>query len=105
MQSFVKIKPSRNGKITLSFIDIGKSCLSREFFTSLMSFNAIRKNKILAKISESTVVSSLTLPFVTNLEPMLQTISGDKNISILLLSCRVSDLQFSLILQTHVLVL
>ena len=32
MQSFVKIKPSRNGKITLSFIDIGKPCLSRDFF-------------------------------------------------------------------------
>ena len=36
MRSFVKIKPSRNGKITVSFIDIGKSCLNREFFTSLM---------------------------------------------------------------------
>ena len=38
MRSFVKIKPSGNGKITLrlSFIDIGKSCLNREFFTSLM---------------------------------------------------------------------
>ena len=31
--------------------------------------------------------------------------SGDKNISILHLSCRMSDLQFSLVLQTHVLVL
>ena len=38
MRSFVKIKPSQNGKITLTFIDIGKSCLSREFFTSLVSF-------------------------------------------------------------------
>ena len=35
MRSFVKMKPSRNGKITQSFIDIGKFCLSREFFTSL----------------------------------------------------------------------
>ena len=35
MRSFVKIKPSKNRKITLSFIDIGKSCLGREFFTSL----------------------------------------------------------------------
>ena len=51
----MKIKPSQNGKISLSFIDIGKPCLSREFFTSLMSFNAIRENKILAKISEFTV--------------------------------------------------
>ena len=30
---------------------------------------------------------------------------GDKNISILYLSCRTSDLQFSLVLQTHALVL
>ena len=34
MRSFVKIKPSRNGEITLSFIGGGKSCLSREFLTS-----------------------------------------------------------------------
>ena len=33
MRSFVKIKPSQNGKINRPFIDIGKSCLSREFFT------------------------------------------------------------------------
>ena len=32
-------------------------------------------------------------------------LAGDKNISILHLSCRRSDLQFSLILQTHALVL
>ena len=31
-RNFVKIKPSRNGKITLSFIDIGNSCLNREIF-------------------------------------------------------------------------
>ena len=36
MRSSVKIKPTRNGKITLSFIDICKSCLNREFVTSLM---------------------------------------------------------------------
>ena len=34
MRSFVKIKPSRNGKITLSFTDIRISCPSREFLTS-----------------------------------------------------------------------
>ena len=56
MRSFVKIKLSRNGKITLSFIDIGESCHNRDFFhITDMSFNAIRENKILAKISESTV--------------------------------------------------
>ena len=53
MRSYVKTKPSRNGKITLLFIDKGKSCLNREFFTSpmcpLMQF---------AKISESTVYAS-----------------------------------------------
>ena len=34
-----------------------------------------------------------------------QGMSGDKNISILHLSCRTSDLQFSFLLQTHALVL
>ena len=33
---FRENKTSRNGKITLSFIDIGKSCLSRELFVSLI---------------------------------------------------------------------
>ena len=32
---FSENKPSRNGKITLSFIDICKPCLNSEFFTSL----------------------------------------------------------------------
>ena len=36
MRSFVKIKPSPNGKITLSIIDIGKPCFSHKFFTSLI---------------------------------------------------------------------
>ena len=57
MRSFVKIKPSRKGKITLSFTDISKSCLSREFFTSLICLLMIfAKSKILAKFSEFTVV-------------------------------------------------
>ena len=34
-----------------------------------------------------------------------QILSGDKNISILHMSCRTSDLQFSLVLQTYALVL
>ena len=56
MRSFAKIKPSRNGEITLLFTDIGKSCPSHEFFNfANMSFNAIRENKILTKISEFTV--------------------------------------------------
>ena len=36
MRSFVRIKPARNGKITLLFIYIGKSCLSHKFFKSLI---------------------------------------------------------------------
>ena len=56
MRSFMKIKPSQNGKITLSFIDIGKSCLSHELFTSLICLLMLfREIKFLAKISESTV--------------------------------------------------
>ena len=35
-RNFVKIKPSRNCKITLSFIDIGNSCLNREIFTPII---------------------------------------------------------------------
>ena len=54
--TFRESKTSRNGKITLSFIDIGKPCFSRDFSHYNMSFNAIRENKILAKISKSTVV-------------------------------------------------
>ena len=47
MQSFVKIKPSRNDKITLSSNDIGKPCLSCEFFTSLICLLMLfAKNKI-----------------------------------------------------------
>ena len=33
---FCENKTLANGKITLSFIDIGYSCLSHEFFTSLL---------------------------------------------------------------------
>ena len=34
MRSFVKIKPLRNGEITLSFTDIGKFCHCHKFLTS-----------------------------------------------------------------------
>ena len=50
MQSFVKIKPSRNGKITLSFTDIGKSYPSREFLTSqICLLKAVREIKFSRK--------------------------------------------------------
>ena len=51
--NFVKITPSQNGEITLSFPDVGKSCPSRQlFYVAYLSLNAIRENKILAKSSE-----------------------------------------------------
>ena len=55
MQSFVKIKLSQNGKITLFFIDKVNLALVENFHITNMSFNVTRENKILAKISESTV--------------------------------------------------
>ena len=33
MLNFLKIKPSQNGEITLSFTDVGQSCCGREFLT------------------------------------------------------------------------
>ena len=42
----------------LLFVDIGKSHITN------MSFNAIRKNKILLKISESTVLSVIRILIV-----------------------------------------
>ena len=39
MRSFVKISPSRNCEITLSFNNGGKSCPSREFLTTQIKFS------------------------------------------------------------------
>ena len=50
-----------------------------------------------------SVVKSVKLLLVLSIFKLYTP--GDKNISILHLSCRTSDLQFSLVLQTHVLVL
>ena len=36
LRSFAKIKPSRTDKISMSLIDVSKSYLSGEFFTSLI---------------------------------------------------------------------
>ena len=50
MRSFVQIKPSRNGKITLLFTDIGKSCLSRKFRVSkICLLTLLAKIKFLRK--------------------------------------------------------
>ena len=72
-RSFVKIKPSRNGYITLSFTDVGKACLSREFLTPQICLNTIRENKILAKISEFTVLSNPTSSNETLMESAVLT--------------------------------
>ena len=56
MRSFVKIKSSRNAEITLSFTYICKSCPCREFLATQICLNAVRENKIIAKISGFTVV-------------------------------------------------
>ena len=54
MRSFVKIKSSRNGEITLPFTD-----KVANFHFANMSFNVIHENKVLAKIYVFTVVLAL----------------------------------------------
>ena len=50
VRSFVKIKPSRNGEITLSFTDIGKSCPSCAFLNSqICLLKLFAKIKLLGK--------------------------------------------------------
>ena len=56
-RSFVKIKSSRNGEIILPFTDIVNLPLSGILNVANMFINAIHENKILAKMSELTVLS------------------------------------------------
>ena len=42
---FREIKSSRNGEITLSITDIGKSCTSQEFLAPQELFYVVRENK------------------------------------------------------------
>ena len=57
MQSLVKMKPSQSGEIILLFTDIGKSCPSREFFTSQICLSMLLAEiKFSCKISEFTVL-------------------------------------------------
>ena len=69
MRSFVKIKSSRNGQIILSFTVEGKSCHNRDFYVAKMSFNAIRENRILAKISEFAVFAFFLVSCMIPLVP------------------------------------
>ena len=68
MQSFVKIEPSKNGEIILSFTVIDKLLTSHEFWHGKCAFYTIDENKILGKISEITVVPPVSLKLET-LEP------------------------------------
>ena len=55
MRSFVKIKLTRIGDIILTFTVRVNHALFAIFYVANVSFNAIRENKILGKISEFTV--------------------------------------------------
>ena len=58
MRSFVKIKSSRIGEITLSFTKIYvNQALVANFNAANMCFNAIRENMSLAKMPEFTVLT------------------------------------------------
>ena len=64
MRSFVKIKASRNGEITLSFTDICKSCLSREFLMSqICLLTLFTKIKFSRKFPNLQYFSKLRLGF------------------------------------------
>ena len=60
----MKIKPSRNSEITLSFNAIGKSCPSREYLTSQICIF-----RLFAKISEFT--GAYILMKILNKVPLL----------------------------------
>ena len=56
MHSFLKMKCSRNDKITLSFTDVVNRALVANFNVANISFNHICENKILAKEIQFTVI-------------------------------------------------
>ena len=60
LAKFLENKTLAKRQITLSFIDIGKSCLSCEFFTSLICLLMLFATyEFLQKISEPTVAERL----------------------------------------------
>ena len=79
-------------------------------FRSLIDLKSHRAKEHSKNLSKQQVKQERTINIDINLPPRTKPgrgrgMSGDKNISILHLSCRMSELQFSLILQTHALVL
>ena len=63
MQSLVKMKSSRNGEITCHILMMVNHVIVANFYIANMSFNTIRENKILMKISELTVYCCLLITF------------------------------------------
>ena len=60
--AYAKFRKKQNPReITLSITDIGKSCPSGSLNFASMSFNAIRENKTLAKISGKSIQSALNI--------------------------------------------
>ena len=55
MRSFVKMKSSQNGEITLSITDKGKSCTSRKLLAPQECLSTLFVEKNPAKISGFTV--------------------------------------------------
>ena len=60
MRSFVKIKSWRNSEIILSLLIKVNHAFVAIFNVANTSFNAILENKILTKISEFSVLKTLT---------------------------------------------
>ena len=63
IQSFVKIKPSRNAEITLSFTDVGNSCPGWEFVTLQILYVFLKlfaKSKFSQKLQNLQYVATST---------------------------------------------
>ena len=90
----------------LIHIDTISMDLSILCFKGFLNFNIFRALKIVFILANSVDPDKILHYAAYHLGfHCLPKYPGDKNISILHLSCRMSDLQFSLVLQTDALVL
>ena len=66
MRSFMKIEPSGNGEIPLSFTDVGKSCPGREFSASqkclVRLFGKIKFSRKFPNLQYMTVIDTWVDP-------------------------------------------
>ena len=69
MRSFVKKKTSRNGEITLSITDIGKSCTSRDFLAPQECLLTLFEKKFSRKFTVGCL-SSFPLRTYGNRDPL-----------------------------------